>query len=837
MELRLHITLTGAVVANLAALLSGTARAETREVRINKLPPAATTTVDFAKHIRPLFATACYKCHGPDKQEAGLRLDSRRKSLAGADSGPVIVPGKSAQSRLIHLVAGLDEEIGRMPPEDASDPLAADQIGLLRAWIDQGAKWPDAEVGDDGTPRSDFWSFQPIQRPEPPAVAQGEWVRNSIDAFILAKLEQENVLPSPEADRITLLRRVYIDLIGLPPAPRDVDKFLADNRADAYERVVDQILESPHYGERWGRHWLDAARYADSDGFEQDRGRPFAWRYRDWVINAVNADMPFDVFTVQQLAGDLLTKSDAEYDAAAPIATGFHRNTLLNREGGIDPEEDRVKRTIDRTNTLGTVWLGLSVGCANCHAHKYDPITQREYFGLYAFFNNLDEVDAELTSDGVATLDLHYQTKNGESKVDRTRAIDGVIAKTVPSKIEAQKEEPQSTLNPGQVKKNRRSDGAMKLAQVVVERAKPRTTHVHLRGDFLSNGPVVEPGTLDVMPPLMKRGNSPDRLDLARWLVSTENPLTARVIVNRMWQMHFGRGIVATGDDFGTQGEKPSHPPLLDWLASELQESGWRMKHLHRVIVTSATYRQSSSARPELTDRDPYNTWLARQNRLRVEAEIVRDLALSVSGLLNLAVGGPSVRPPQPQAAPGSTIATDFGNTNWPESQGADRYRRGLYIWFQRASPYASLMAFDAPEASLACTRRERSNTPLQALTMLNDVVFVECAESLGRKMAAWAEADDRTALQDSTDARIRHTLRQCLAREPSARDIRVLRTLHDDALALYCNAAKTGKTIRDNSDSAAGMSSFEPINVAEMRACVAVARAILNTDEFVTRE
>jgi hypothetical protein len=743
--------------------------AEDAAIDIEKLPAAAAQTVEFVRDIQPILAASCYDCHGPDMQEAGLRLDVRKKALGGADSGPVIVPRKSADSRLIHLVAGLDEETGRMPPEDMGEPLTKAQIALLRTWIDSGANWPDEASGEEGVPAgSDHWSFQPIERPAIPHVKKSTWPRNSIDAFILQKLEAEGIEPSPEADRVTLLRRVYLDVIGLPPRPEEVRSFSADDRPDAYDRAIDRLLESPHYGERWGRHWLDAARYADSDGYEKDEGRPFAWRYRDWVIGAFNRDLPFDVFTVQQLAGDLLSEDDPEYDEAARVATGFHRNTLINKEGGIDPEEDRVKRTIDRTNTMGSVWLGLSVGCANCHTHKYDPISQREYFGLYAFFNNLKEVDLLVSSP--------------------------VALAGAPSERE--------TPIPSHNQDN---------FQAVTEELTPRETYVHLRGDFLAKGPAVQPHTLEVLPPLTARGSKPDRLDLARWLVNASNPLTARVIANRIWQIHFGRGLVPTGDDFGTQGDLPSHPQLLDWLASELRDNEWHLKPLHRLILTSAVYRQSAVSRAELADRDPYNVCLARQNRLRVEAEIVRDLALSASGLLRPRIGGPSVRPPQP---PGVSDITFDNSAKWEESKGADRYRRGMYTWLQRTSPYPSLIGFDAPESILTCTRRERSNTPLQALTLLNDTVFVECFDALGDQMVT--DLSNAAQVQaNSPDARIVMAFEHCLARQPSARELHVLRELYEEVQEAHASEAEG----------------------AEAAACTAVARAIMNLDEFLTRE
>jgi mono/diheme cytochrome c family protein len=766
------------VTTLIVLLLSRSGFGDTAASLLDKLPPPAAKKVDFAIDIKPLLAKSCFQCHGADKEEAGLRVDVRKLAMKGADSGPVILPGKSAESRLIQLVAGADHDVGRMPPEDAGEALSAEQIGLLRAWIDQGASWPDsADSAIEVRKGKDLWSLQAIHHPNPPQTQSKSWVRSPIDSFILEKLEHEHVVPSPEADPTTLLRRVYLDLTGLPPSPDDVRSFLADHRSDAYERVVDRLLESPHFGERWGRHWLDLAHYADSDGYEKDLGRPFAWRYRDWVIQAINEDMPFDEFTVQQLAGDLLTTKDPEYEENAPVGSGFQRNTLINKEGGVDPEEDRVKRTIDRTNTLGAVWLGLTVGCANCHTHKYDPISQQEYFQLYAFFNNLREVDLPVAPS---------PKENNEF-------------------------------------------------QAVAEAKDKRETYVHLRGDFLSKGPPVMPQTLEALPPLHARGDRPDRLDLARWLVSAEHPLTARVVVNRVWQSYFGRGIVATCEDFGTQGEAPSHPELLDWLASDLRSNGWRMKRLHRLIVTSATYRQSSKARPELTDRDPYNTWLARQNRLRVEAEIIRDLALATAGLLNPEVCGPSIHPPQPA---GVSDVTFDNSAKWVESTGADRYRRGLYIWFQRTSPYPSLVGFDAPEAILPCTCRDRSDTPLQSLTLLNDSVFVESTHATAQRMMMQfppsAAEPDR-----EMDERIKFVYEVALSREPLAVELASLRNLYAGVRDHYRSNSIAAKqliaSLPNNAFLVGGLAHDDAS--AEMGACIAVARAILNLDEFITRE
>jgi hypothetical protein len=785
--------------------------AEEKPLAVETLPPATTRHVDFVDDVQPLLKQHCYECHGAEIQEAGLRLDVRKRALAGADSGPVIVPNQSAGSRLVHLVAGLDAEAGRMPPDGAGEALTPQQIGLVRAWIDQGANWPDSAAGENGpVPGSEHWSFQPLTRPDVPPVENVQWVRNDIDRFILAKLEQQTVAPSPEADRNTLLRRAYLDLIGLPPTPAEIEAFLKDSNPDAFERAVDRLLESPHYGERWGRHWLDVAHYADSDGYEKDRGRPFAWRYRDWVINATNADMPFNVFTVQQLAGDLLTPADPEFDSSAHVATGYLRNTLINTEGGIDPEEDRVKRTIDRTNTLGAVWLGLTLGCANCHSHKYDPISQQEYFGLYAFFNNLREVDPPVSPADAAKIAVANSAPEANTS-DEPAAGSGAPAPAAPI-----------------------APADQQLFQAVAEEEKPRDTYVHLRGDFLSKGPAVQPQTPDVLPALHVRGDRPDRLDIARWLLSDDHPLTARVVVNRVWQHYFGRGLVATPDDFGTQGDRPSHPELLDWLASEFRASGWRMKHLHRLIVTSATYRQSAAARPELADRDPYNTWLSRQNRLRVEAELVRDAALAASGLLNPTIGGPSVRPPQPAGISDLTYAN---SAKWTESTGPDRYRRGLYIWFQRTSPYPSLVGFDAPESILACTRRERSNTPLQALTLLNDVVFVECAQRLGQRMMAATTtiADPNLA----ADERIQYAFEVAVSRQPTAEELPPLRQLYDAALEQFRADPTLARKMTSEPPPADGKAEEAAVDqrLAETAACVAVARAVINLDEFITRE
>jgi mono/diheme cytochrome c family protein len=995
--------------------------------------------VDFARDVRPILAKNCYSCHGPERRKSGLRLDRKADALAGGDSGKAIEPGKADDSALIERVTS-DDPTMVMPPKGPR--LSAEEVGRLRAWIDQGATWPDGIDTAASSSGSAHWSFRVPVRPEPPMIKQVAWVRNPIDRFILAKLEAEGVAPSPEADRPTLIRRLSLDLLGLPPTPGEVDAFVNDPCPDAYERLVDRLLSSPHFGERWGRHWLDLARYADSDGYEKDSPRPFAYRYRDWVIAAINRDLPFDRFTTEQLAGDLLPGATLDQK----IATGFHRNTLTNREGGTDPEEFRVAAVVDRVNTTGTVWLGLTIGCAQCHTHKFDPILQKEYYGLFAFFNSDQEVDlsaplpgeaeayqaaktefdkahvpllaalerydregrparqadwersvgtpevrwtvmepVEATSakgasltirpdrsilasginpetdtytivahtdlEGITAIRLevlddpklpargpgrvkHGNFVLGEFRVSSTprggrgsfaaepvglkdatadfaqekfpvaAAIDGdpatgwavapqfgkrhvavfetkqdlgcgggstlvftleqghgqqhtigrlrlsaasarrpVRADTMPDDVaealalapgrrseaqEARLAEYHRTIDPEYQRLNAKVvEHARKApkppgskAPTLAQGEAPRATHVLIRGDFLRKGDEVRAHTPSVLHPLKPAGAAPSRLDLARWLMDPANPLTARVAVNRMWRHLFGRPLVATAEDFGTRGEPPSHPELLDWLATEYPARGWSRKAMIKLIATSATYRQSSRTRPELVDRDPNNVWLARQGRYRPEAEVVRDLALAVGGLLSPRVGGPSVRPPQP---PGISDLTYAGSAKWVESTGPDRYRRGLYTWFQRTSPYPMLMTFDAPDSNVCAVKRERSNTPLQALTLLNDAVFVECAQALGRRIVA-------ESCCDCIEGRIDYAYKLCLAREPSADERAVLCRLFEGALrSCRAHPADAAKL--------AGPAPAPGAEAAEAAAWVAVARTILNLDEFVTRE
>ena len=586
---------------------------------------------------------------------------------------------------------------------------------------------------------SPHWAFVPPEEPPLPAVRNVQWARTPVDRFIQANLERERVKPSPEADRVTLLRRVTLDLIGLPSSPEEIDSFLADEQPDAYERRVDQLLASPHFGERWGRHWLDLARYADTSGYQVDRERPWAWVYRDWVIRSVNRDQPFDQFTIEQLAGDLLyeqTKSTAP-NPDLLVAAGFHRMSLSNHEDGVDAAEFAVRAKVDRVATTGTAWLGLTLGCAECHSHKYDPISQREFYQLYAFFEAAEECEQEVGP--------------------------GVTAYTFR------------------------------------QRKEPSPTFIHVRGDFLRKGEEVRPAMLQAVSE--KTGwepvPAPTRLDLARWLVAPGNPLTARVAANQIWLHLFGRGLVSTTDDFGVRGERPSHPELLDWLAREFQNSGWSRKHLIRQIVVSATYRQASEARPELRERDPQNRWLARQNRIRLESEILRDSALAAGGRLNLEVGGRSFRPEMPADIKWLGSA---GAWSWTDDGGPVLDRRSLYIFSQRTVPHPLLPVFDQANSSESCTRRERSNNALQALTLLNHDAFVGAARSLATHVAA--ECPDNSAAQ------IELAFRRCVGRSPTRAERTRLERLYAQV------AAK-----------------------ALPEALFMVAQTLMNLDEFQNRE
>ena len=988
----------------------------------------------FAAQVRPILAARCYSCHGSTVQQNGLRVDSLAALLKGSDSGKVITPGKSSVSHLVRRLTG--EEFPRMPY--GGPVLSASEVGVIRQWIDSGAPGPDSTspVSLAG-PRPKHWSYVTPIRPAVPAVKDSAWTRNPIDGFILARLEKEGLHPSPEAPKATLLRRVYLDLVGIPPSPQELAAFLADNSPDAYEKTVDHLLASSQYGERWARPWLDLARYADSNGYEKDSQRT-AWEYRDWVIRALNANMSFREFTIEQLAGDMLPHPTQDQ----LLATGFSRNSMLNQEGGVDPEEYYWLSEVDRVNTTASVWLGTTLGCAQCHNHKFDPFTQKDYYRFLAFFNNqtystkgrgwANEPEIELpTKDQEAqstrlrtreqelkkilntqTPELEQAQEAWEAKMRETEArwtpiepatfksaggadlkrlddhsilaggknpeadtytieartaqsavsgfrlevlpdpslpkggpgrdqdgnfflsnLDLEIAPTaqpnawqkviwkqaqadesqggypvtslLPSKegagrknvdvaliggwaIQASEETPirrQAVLVPNRpfgfpggtllritlkhnmrhasrnlgrfrfsatseadpkfiaaiparlrsvldVPPGQRTDkqsGGIAAAYRAVSpildptrkemtsienqidklnivtalvmkdrdvRVRP-TAYVRDRGTFLNQGEQLAadvPGMLNPLP----KGEVPNRLALARWLVSDENPLTSRVTVNHFWETLFGHGIVETSEDFGTQGDLPSHPELLDWLATEFMQDGWDMKKMLRLIVTSATYRQTSQVSADVLARDPYNKLYARGPRFRVEAEMVHDIALSASGLLSAKMYGPSVFPYQPEGI----WDIPYSKDKWIESKGEDRLRRSIYTFMRRSAPYPSLTTYDAPSREFCTVRRVRTNTPLQALTSLNDPFFFDAARAMAQRMTREGGPAE--------SSRVDYGFRLALSRDPSANE-------REKILSFYHQQLNEG--------------------ASGPMAWTMVANVLLNLDEAITKE
>jgi hypothetical protein len=820
---------------------------------------AVAMPVDYLRDVKPVLSEHCYRCHGASQQKGGLRLDTAAFARKGGERGSALIPGKGSHSPIIQAVKGAHDSIPRMPYK--RPPLSELQIRLIARWIDEGGQAP----ADEQVENNVHWAFvAPSRPPVPKLVGRNSKTANPIDHFILSRLAKEKVRPSPEADRVTLIRRLSFDLTGLPPSLAEVDAFINDRSPDAYRKIVERLLASPHYGERWGRHWLDVARYADSNGYSIDAPRSI-WKYRDWVIKALNEDMPFDQFTIWQLAGDLI-----DTNTLAPrtsrldplIATGFSRNTQINQEGGIDAEQFRVESVMDRVNTTATAWLGVTLACAQCHDHKFDPFTQRDYYQFYAFFNNTiedghgkDAPEGMLEIPGENEADENQQKELEEAEINLDRYLSTKVSEWMkweksltPSDLEKLKPAARAALKVAfadRTKKQRRivyaafqpDDEDFKQRNVritklernqpkpittlvMVERKQPRATHIFTKGDFTRPAAIVTPDVPGILNPLndsrgSRRGDEtatnsisrlPNRLDLARWLVATNNPLSARVTVNRVWQQYFGRGLVETENDFGTQGSPPSHPELLDWLACELMAPAsfnversvpWSLKHLHRLIVTSATYRQSSKARPDLAVIDPNNKLLSRQNRLRLDAEIVRDVCLTASGLLNTRVGGPSVFPPQPEGV----MTLGQSRRECKPSTGPDRYRRGMYTFFWRATPHPSLMVFDSTDGFSTCTRRIRSNTPLQALTLLNDEAYHEFAQALGARVLKEGPKID--------SSRIDYAFRLCLSRSPSKLEReRLLKLL-----------------------------SKELVVADEPTAWASVSRVLLNLDETITRE
>lgn len=800
---------------------------------------SADSKVDFVREIQPLFQQKCLLCHGPKQQISNLRLDDR------ASARRVIQPGKAADSRLIAMVKGTSGKV--MPPTGAS--LTDPQVALLTRWIDEGATWPA-----NATPNK-HWAWEPVQSPAPAPVKLTVWPINAIDSFILARLEKEGVAPSPDADKATLLRRVSLDLTGLPPTAQETAEFLADTRPGALERQVDRLLANPHYGEKWARPWLDMAHYADSDGFEKDLVRPWAWRYRDWVINAYNRDLPYDRFVTLQIAGDLMPGATAD----DRVATGFYRNAMTNREAGVDRREARFDQLIDRVGTTGTTFLGITLRCSQCHDHKYDPIKQRDFYSMLAYFNAADEVDIDAPLPGEVGSYLRarpgYEKQRAEWstkydipvlqkqwEADMLQAMDhpGVeldwdfqvteiragtdhgerILRTPVDKrdlADARRITSRFVRIPGpRIGKDKDLAGKLKEAKDKLDEIEKNfpalsqayamesrndygAAHIAVRGDWKNPGDEVQPA----VPGFLPNGDkpAPTRLDLAKWIMAPENPLTSRVAVNRLWQELFGRGIVSTSDDFGLQGDKPSHPELLDWLATEYRRLGFSNKALIREIVLSRTYRQASTARPDLDQKDPENVLLARQSRVRLSAELIRDEALAVSGLLNTDVSGPSIRPFQPVGV----AELGYSVKKWIESPGREKYRRGLYIHYQRTTPYPLFVNFDAPDTTLACTRRRLSNTALQSLNLLNDPAFFEAAEALANRVETEATGD--------FTARLNFAYKTALNRAPTSKET-----------ARLANYFDTQATLRQQ----------DPAAIAPW---IGVSRILLNLDEFITRE
>jgi hypothetical protein len=748
----------------------------------------ADQTVSFNRDIRPILAKNCFACHGPDQgaRKAELRLDTAEGATADLGGRRALVPGEADESELVSRIESDDPETV-MPPPDSGYELSAEEKGLLRRWIAEGAEY------------NVHWSFTRPEKGELPTVGQKDWPKHAIDCFVLARLEAEQLAPSDAADRFRLIRRVSLDLTGLPPTLEEADAFVADSSDGAFEKVVDRLLASEAYGEHWARMWLDLARYADTKGYEKDRHRDI-WMFRDWVINALNRDMSYDQFTIEQLAGDLLAKASNEQI----LATAFHRNTMTNDEGGTDNEEFRIAAVKDRVDTTMQVWMGLTMGCAKCHSHKYDPISQEDYYSFYAFFNQTE--DADRSDDApVIPLPTPQQAK-------QIAEIEAAVKKLQ----EQQKTQPEESVD-AMIKAQQKSltglRNSVTKTPIMKELAegKRRATRLHQRGNFLDPGGKVEPAVLGLFG-APGDDSPPNRLRVARWIVQPENPLTARVMVNRVWARLFGIGLIETEEDFGTQGMMPSHQELLDWLAVDFRENGWSMKKLLRTVVLSATYQQSASASKKKLATDPRNILLSRGPRFRLSAETVRDQALAVSGLLTHKVGGPSVMPPQP----GGVWKSTYNALKWQDATGPDRYRRALYTYWKRTSPYPSMSTFDAGSGEVCLIRRVRTNTPLQALVTLNDPAFVEAAGALSKRM---------NDIDGPLAAKIRRGFRLTLTRPPNANETSLLVGLYQSLTADFANDAEASARLVQAAKLEAGDA-----------ALISVANVLLNLDETLMK-
>jgi len=825
---------------------------------------SAQQSLDFNRDIRPILAENCFYCHGQDgnKRQADLRLDQRDAAI---QSG-AIMPNDSAASALMQRVMSENPD-ELMPPPKSNRRLTAEQTTLLDRWISEGARYQN------------HWAFETPVRPPEPAVKHIDWVRNSIDRFVLQKLEAEGLQVSSEADRATLIRRLSIDLVGLPPKPEEVDAFVKDTNPNAYESLVDRLLASPHYGERMALSWLDAARYADSNGFQQD-GDTWQWIWRDWVVKALNEDLPFDKFTIWQLAGDLLPNATNEQK----IASAFNRNHLLNGEGGAIAEEQRWVGLFDRMETTSTTWLGLTMNCAQCHDHKYDPVTQLDYYSMLDAFNRVPESgtpqyfssrirvgapflelpteenktriadfvaqiaakDAEITklinaafdgwrpgifADGMPdagnglpeSITALLIKPEGDRSEDERKAIETELRKHFDEKVKP-------TLNDKFSEIKRRDELAKQLAAykadqiprvMIMSDDKPRETHILSRGEYLNPAEKVSFATPAFLP--SQPVDAPkNRLGFAQWLMASENPLTARVQVNRIWQHYFGNGLVKTSEDFGVQSEYPIHGDLLDWLAVEFRESGWSMKHIHRMIVTSATYRQSSKVNPELLERDSENRLFARSSRFRMPSMLLRDSALNASGLLNEKVGGVPVYPYQPGDIWEALAITKERDFTYPASFGPDLYRRSIYTFWRRTVSPANM--FDTANRQTCRVRQAPTSTPLHALTTLNDPTWVEAARVLAERAMKSSPELER---------QLDFAARQVLSREVTDIELKRLRSAFDKQKQIFSadtdavhKLLSVGEASRD-----------ETLNSEDYAAMTVVCLAILNLDEAMTRE
>jgi len=803
---------------------------------------SAPARVEFNRDIRPILSDNCFACHGPDAntREAGLRLDTETGLFGKSGNGHAIIAAGSPEAsdliaRLIH--PSPDE---RMPPPESKKKLTPVQIEMIHAWIQQGARWQG------------HWFFVRPQRAEPPAMNSDAWPRNAIDRFILARLKREGLQPSPAADKPTLIRRLHFDLTGLPPAPDDVDAFVADESTNAYEQAVDRLLDSKHFGERMAVHWLDLVRYADTVGYHGDQEMNIS-PYRDYVIRAFNDNQPFDQFTIEQLAGDLLP----DPTMWQKVASGFNRLNMTTEEGGAQPGEYLAKYAADRVRAVGTVWLAATMGCAECHDHKYDPYTQKDFYSLAAYFADIKEVGkypgrsgrppemlVPTPKEAAKLKELDSRIAELQKRVDVMKQkladipVAGELKLALRLKPEKRNQDDQKTVaefyqmhSPELGKTQRELDDRMNERKalraavrrtLVSESVKPRTIRVLHRGDWMDkSGEVVSPATPAFLKSEIETKARPTRLDLANWIVSKENPQTARAFVNRLWKLCFGTGISKILDDLGSQGEIPSHPELLDWLAVEFMDSGWDMKHMVKLMVMSSAYRQTSVAPPSLVERDPYNRLYARQSRWRLEAEFIRDNALAISGLLVDRQGGVAAKPYQPA---GYYKHLNFPKRKYQPDTDENQYRRGVYTHWQRTYLHPSMLAFDAPSREECVAERPISNTPSAALALLNDPTHVEAARNFAQRILNEGGAD--------TPARLNWAFRRAVSRRPNPREIDILSALLKSQLREFASDTDAATASLET-----GRSKPPPdANPVELAAWTAVGRAILNLNETITR-